>query len=78
MALISERNLVPSATLLLSNCCHHVLQAGEAILQEEAPVQTNSRFFIIEEGTVECRKTFQVMLTIAVAPPSLLSSFNIS
>ncbi len=31
-------------------------------------MQTDSRFFIIEEGAVECRKTFQVI----VDPPKFL------
>ena len=29
-------------------------------MREGAPVELDSRFFIIEEGAVECRKTFQV------------------
>lgn len=36
-----------------------VYQPGEYILREGAPLETDSRFFIIEEGTVECRKTLQ-------------------
>lgn len=39
------------------------LQAGALILREGAPVQTDSRFFIIEDGAVECRKTFEVFWT---------------
>ncbi|CAL5229437.1 g12760 [Coccomyxa viridis] len=34
-------------------------EAGALILREGAPVQTDSRFFIIEDGAVECRKTFE-------------------
>jgi hypothetical protein len=39
-----------------------LMQPGEYILREGALLETDSRFFIIEEGTVECRKTLQAML----------------
>ena len=36
------------------------MQEGEHILREGEPVLTDSRFFIIEEGAVECHKVVQV------------------
>ena len=46
-------------------------QAGEYILTEGAPLETDSRFFIIEDGAVECRKTFQVCLAVHLPTPKL-------
>ena len=37
-----------------------VLQEGEYILREGEPLATGSKFYMIEEGTVECCKTIQV------------------
>lgn len=36
------------------------VQAGEYILSEGAQLEADSRFFIIEDGAVECRKTLEV------------------
>ena len=36
------------------------VQAGEYILSEGARLEADSRFFIIEDGAVECRKTLEV------------------
>ena len=38
------------------------MQAGEYILSEGARLEADSRFFIIEDGVVECRKTLEVRL----------------
>lgn len=37
-----------------------LLQEGEYILREGEPLATGSKFYMIEEGTVECCKTIQV------------------
>ena len=37
-----------------------VLQEGEYILREGEPLATGSKFYMIEEGLVECCKTIQV------------------
>ena len=37
-----------------------LLQAGQYILREKEELATNAKFYIVESGTVECRRTFDV------------------
>lgn len=47
------------------------MQAGEYMLSEGAPLEADSRFFIIEDGAVECHKTLEVGCLMLLTAQSL-------
>ena len=47
---------------MVTSCLLVTLQEGEYILKEGEPLATKSKFYIIEEGAVECCKTIQVRI----------------
>lgn len=42
------------------HACTCALQAGEFILWEDAPLDADAKFYMIEGGSVDCFRTFEV------------------
>lgn len=62
--------LTPENRAAMADCLlPEVVQDGEYILKEGERLTAESKFYLIESGTVECSKTFQVPVTNSFACP---------
>jgi hypothetical protein len=46
---------------MIADClATEMFQEGEAVLREEEPLTSDAKFYIVDQGHVECFKTFNV------------------
>ena len=57
------RDLSPGAVSVIADCLtRETFQSGVCIIQEGEELQSDAKFYVVEKGTINCYKTFDVLL----------------
>lgn len=62
------KDLASEKVSTIADCLVRELHSkGESIVLEGAPLDSQAKFYIVEKGTIECFKTFEVSAQILVS-----------